>query len=58
MLADERDDLMDKNRELLQRVEEMGNESKPRRNSITSDEDYGSVQEMKEHLKHTRQILI
>lgn len=28
------------------------------RNSITSDEDYSSVTEMKDHLKHAREILI
>ena len=49
----------EENQGLRERVEELVKELKPRRNSMGSEgEEYGSVAEMKEHLKHTRQILI
>ena len=41
-----------------EQLETKVNDSRKRNSSLGSDDDYNSVQEMKEHLKHARQILI
>ena len=56
--AEDKERLQIENKELTSRIDELAKDPKGNRTSITSDEEYSSVQEMKEHLKHTRQILI
>jgi len=44
--------------EKMEALEEKVNKSRNRNSSLGSDGDYNSVAEMKDHMKHARQILI